>query len=409
MKIGYINFGAEEKNNLYKVIQSIRDHHAIDELGIGRIRDAFSNKMFPGMSVLQGRAKYFVLLPALYLEAEKAHYKTVEEVRRKVLDMEIKLTRQLLNGTPRPEDQLSITGSSMIDKAEKNSSQYVKYDPSYIYWGGLVTYGFVKTNGSVYRLIFERSLARHNSPQKYYRDEESEITDSTDLSGTIQLFDTGGLKYIFDGKTPINIFLTKEEAEFLKRRIELSENSKDSLLAYLLNNDIPLVDNFQELRQVLNELPESYLYTYSLSARFSRYIYLLRIFYNYLYDKRTATEELANSQLQDYLDYYNEHKAEFTEIAMAEILKYVDEDVSDMAVKKFCLQTAKCVDEGDLETLEELIISREKATKGWSRAKLTNWEKYTGIPHTSAFFLDYRWSLVYKMINEIKRGLEYGS
>lgn len=41
MDIGYISFGLEEKNNLYKVIQSIRNHHAIDELGIGRIRDAF--------------------------------------------------------------------------------------------------------------------------------------------------------------------------------------------------------------------------------------------------------------------------------------------------------------------------------------------------------------------------------
>lgn len=37
MEIGYINFGHEERSNLYKVIQSIRDHHAIDELGLGRI------------------------------------------------------------------------------------------------------------------------------------------------------------------------------------------------------------------------------------------------------------------------------------------------------------------------------------------------------------------------------------
>ena len=34
MQLGYINFSQEEKNNLYKVIQSIRDHHAIDELGM---------------------------------------------------------------------------------------------------------------------------------------------------------------------------------------------------------------------------------------------------------------------------------------------------------------------------------------------------------------------------------------
>jgi hypothetical protein len=31
---------------------------AIDELGLGRIRDAFSNEMFSGLSTLQTHAKY---------------------------------------------------------------------------------------------------------------------------------------------------------------------------------------------------------------------------------------------------------------------------------------------------------------------------------------------------------------
>ena len=408
MDIGYINFGAEEKNNLYKVIQSIRDHHAIDELGIGRIRDAFSNKLFPGMSVLQNRAKYFVLLPALYLEAEKGYYKNQDEVRPRILDMEIRLTRQLLNGTPKLEDQYGITGNSVIDKAEKNRNQYVKYDPSYIYWGGLVTYGLVKADGNVYRLIYERSLARHSNPQKYRKTDENDTADSGDLSGTMQLFDTGGLKYEFDGKTPINILLTKPEAEFLKKRIELSENSKDSLLAYLLNNDIPVVEEYQELKQVWGELPNLYLYPYLLSARFSRFVYLLRIFYNYLYDKRTASDDHTDKQFQMYVSYLDEHKEEFTGSSMEEILSFVDNDVNDIAVKKFCLQAAQFVEKGDLQTLEDLIVAREKATKGWTRAKLTNWKKYVGVPHAGAFFLDYRWSLVYKMINEIKKGIGYG-
>ena len=77
MEIGYIKFSAEERNNIYKVIQSVRDNQAIDELGIGRIRDAFSSKMFPGMSTLQNRAKYFTVLPALFIEAEKKIYKNV--------------------------------------------------------------------------------------------------------------------------------------------------------------------------------------------------------------------------------------------------------------------------------------------------------------------------------------------
>ena len=109
MELGYINFSNEEKNNLYKVIQSIREHHAIDELGIGRIRDAFSNEMFPGMSTLQNRAKSFAVLPALYYKAEKGHYNNVREVRRRVLDLEIKLTRQLMNGAETSEERYGIT------------------------------------------------------------------------------------------------------------------------------------------------------------------------------------------------------------------------------------------------------------------------------------------------------------
>ena len=155
MQIGYINFSQEEKNNLYKVIQSIRDHHAIDELGIGRIRDAFSNKMFPGMSTLHNRAKYFAVLPYLYYHAEKGQYNSVRDVRQRVLDLEIKLTRQLVEGCKNldPRENYGITGSTMIEQAERNSSKYVKYDPSYIYWGGLVTYELVKTDGNVYQLI----------------------------------------------------------------------------------------------------------------------------------------------------------------------------------------------------------------------------------------------------------------
>lgn len=71
MELGYINFSNEEKNNLYKVIQSIREHHAIDELGIGRIRDAFSNEMFPGMSTLQNRAKNFCSPTSLILQGRE--------------------------------------------------------------------------------------------------------------------------------------------------------------------------------------------------------------------------------------------------------------------------------------------------------------------------------------------------
>ena len=415
MQLGYINFSQEERNNLYKVIQSIREPHAIDELGIGRIRDAFSNKMFPGMSTLHNRAKYFVVLPCLYHQAEKGQYNSKNEVIQKVLDLEIKLTRQLVEWCKgvNASENYGITGSTVIDAAEKSSSKYVKYDPSYIYWGGLVTYEFVRMDGNVYELIFKRS--KH--PEKHCKLMSDGCDgDSEDLSGRPQpLFYTGGLNYKFDGKTPISIKLTRQEAEFIKDRITRSEKSHNSLLSYLLTHpEIPTdKDRFLDLGSVWGELPDEYRRLYLLAARFSKFIYMLRIFYNYIYIKKTHQdpdegEIKSQEMLQRYRDFYAENKENLSKEKLEEVLKYVDNDVADIYVKSFVRQAAEYVENEQFDELEKCIIRREKDTKGAALAKLTNWRKYVGKEHVEAFELDYRWSRVSSMIKEIKEGLNNG-
>lgn len=66
METGFVSFNQEALNRANKVMKLLQGQGAIDELGLGRIRNAFSNTMFPGMSVLQTHAKYFLLMPALY-------------------------------------------------------------------------------------------------------------------------------------------------------------------------------------------------------------------------------------------------------------------------------------------------------------------------------------------------------
>lgn len=411
MDIGYINFSQEERNNIYKVIQTIRDHQAIDELGIGRIRDAFSNEMFPGMSTLQNRAKYFVLLPALYISAEHEKYKNVNEVQQRIIDLEIKLTRQLLNGTPDAAERWGITGSTVINQAEKHSSRYVKYDPSYIYWGGLVTFGMVKTDGNIYQLIFERSQKNQDKPTRWRSNsnDDFESQDDEGGSGDFQLCDAGGLKYNFNGRTPIPIQLTKEEALFIKRQIITSDASKDSLLAYLLRNeDLPLVSNWLDLGEVWKEIPNNFLVAYTLSARFSRFIYLLRTFYNYIYDKKMGNADEAEEILKHFVEYREENLQILTKQKIGEVIVYIDDRVDDYSVKNFCMNAAQYVESNNLDKLEDCIIKREKETKGAVRAKLTNWKKYVGQEHAEAGILDFRWSLVYSMINEIRKGEQNG-
>lgn len=411
MDIGYINFSQEERNNIYKVIQAIRDHQAIDELGIGRVRDAFSNEMFPRMSTLQNRAKYFVLLPALYLSAEHEKYRNVNEVRQRILELEIKLTRQLLKGTLNRADRWGITGSNVIDQAEKNSNRYVKYDPTYIYWGGLVTYKMVGTDGNIYQLIYERSQKIQERPARWLSNGNDDFESKDDDGGTgdFQLCDAGGIKYIIDGKTPIPIQLTQDEAAFIKRQIITSESSKNSLLAYILRNEnLPILPNWLDLGHIWQDIPSQFRKAYTLSARFSRFIYLLRTFYNYIYDKKVGNTLRADKTIDNFTKYRKEHLYLFTRQKIAEIIAYVDSRIDDDSVKSFCLTAAAHVENNDLEKLEECIIKREKETKGAVRAKLTNWKKYLGQEHVDAGKLDFRWSLVYSMINEIRKGESNG-
>ena len=411
MDIGYINFSQEERNNIYKVIQTIRDHQAIDELGIGRIRDAFSNEMFPGMSTLQNRAKYFVLLPALYISAEHEKYKNVNEVQQRIIDLEIKLTRQLLNGTPDAAERWGITGSTVINQAEKHSSRYVKYDPSYIYWGGLVTFGMVKTDGNIYQLIFERSQKNQDKPTRWRSNsnDDFESQDDEGGSGDFQLCDAGGLKYNFNGRTPIPIQLSKEEATFIKRQIITSENSKDSFLAYILrNDDLPLVPKWLDLGDLWRDIPDNFLIAYTLSATFSRFTYLLRTFYNYIYDKKMGNADEAEEILKHFVEYREENLQILTKQKIGEVIAYIDDRVDDYSVKNFCMNAAQYVESNNLDKLEDCIIKREKETKGAVRAKLNNWKKYVGQEHAEAGILDFRWSLVYSMINEIRKGEQNG-
>ena len=103
MQIGFVNFSQEELARKNKVLQMVRDQTAIDELGFGRIRDAFANWMFPGMSTLQRRAKYFAVMPSLFFQATKKNYNTVRDVRSQIVKWEIRLTDMLVKGAGNDE------------------------------------------------------------------------------------------------------------------------------------------------------------------------------------------------------------------------------------------------------------------------------------------------------------------
>lgn len=70
MQIGWVDFSKTERDKVVSILRLLGTQTALDELGIGTVRDAFSDMFFPGISTLQTRAKYFVILPYLFAQAE---------------------------------------------------------------------------------------------------------------------------------------------------------------------------------------------------------------------------------------------------------------------------------------------------------------------------------------------------
>jgi hypothetical protein len=65
---GWIDFSSEHREKVKTVIDLLAIPGVVDELGIGTIRDCFSDTLFPGISTIQTRAKYFLTLPRLLRE-----------------------------------------------------------------------------------------------------------------------------------------------------------------------------------------------------------------------------------------------------------------------------------------------------------------------------------------------------
>lgn len=405
MEIGFVSFNQEALNRANKVMKLLQGQGAIDELGLGRIRDAFSNMMFPGMSVLQTHAKYFVLMPALYSHLEKTRINDSREARNVVRESEIKLTQRLTAGSPK--DTRGIIGADML--RESNGTKYVKYDPTYVYLAGMEIYGLIPRGGNIYALLAERSRFNQSLPKKQTGSSDAG-DDSDDLTGTRQVYKTCGENYAFTTREPLDIALSYKEADFLKKQI--IAHTEGSLLAYLLDSELyktAIEYYFDDLGKAFNgTLPDALYKTYKLALRFSRFAYLLRLRYAMLYDIAVGADREAEEELTRFNETLTEFKDEFSPESIAEIVHHVSSRVNEESCKMFILKAAGLIAKGSYQELDQQIILREKSIKGLKRSKLINAkEMQPGKPFETPSMMSYRWNTIVRtVLSEIEEGLD---
>jgi hypothetical protein len=214
----WLDYSERERRKMLDVVDLFREHDTRDELGIGSVRDAFADMLFPGTSTIMTRARYFLLVPWTYQRLEKQRVKSGEiaaRARRAELD--------LIEPIERSNDN-----DGNIGKVAKTT---LKRLPSSVYWQGLSVWGIRSFRGA--QVQYHRSLDRYYAQLTRHGGRASERdVEHDDLMSPN--WHAGLVRPPTDFPAECRLSLTRREAEYLAERIRLSPACSGSLLAELV-------------------------------------------------------------------------------------------------------------------------------------------------------------------------------
>ena len=195
----WLDHDAAASEKSMQLLHFFRVSEARDELGIGGIRDAISDQLFPGTSTIPTRLRYFFFVPWIFAELEGrriADSKFGEMARQAEAGLQDQLVRQ------EPEDEPGIIG--------RTRGSLLKRMPSSVYWSGLQSWDLRRFDGSLqnYMGMHERRKALAA------RGRGTDDRDDTDT--TLSTWDASLLKLCPDGfPKEARLALTSDEAQLL--------------------------------------------------------------------------------------------------------------------------------------------------------------------------------------------------
>ena len=214
----WLDYSEHERRKMLDVVDLFREHDTRDELGIGSVRDAFADMLFPGTSTIMTRARYFLLVAWTYQRLEKRQVASAEMAQR-ARQAELNLVEPI---------ERSDDNDGNIGRVARKS---LKRLPSSVYWQGLSVWGVRSFRGA--QLQYHRSLDRYYAQLKRHGGRASERdAEHDDLISPN--WHAGMILPPTDFPAECSLSLTRREAEYLAERIRLSPACSGSLLAELV-------------------------------------------------------------------------------------------------------------------------------------------------------------------------------
>ena len=144
--VGWIDFSSDDRRRVQDVLALAKEAGTLDELGIGQLRDAYAEALFPGFSTIQTRARYFLAIPKILCDwrdqspAQRRRQRLEDYLAAQETSLAWHLTRNHARKRLSPE---GIIGHTLVERGG------VKRPPSTAYWAGLRVFGLVRTTKSL--------------------------------------------------------------------------------------------------------------------------------------------------------------------------------------------------------------------------------------------------------------------
>lgn len=406
--LGWIDFSESDRQKVLKVIDLMNGENMVDELGIGIIRNALSDAMFPGITTIMTRAKYFFIVPRIlysFLMDKTVKVKAKEYLSKKENDIMENLSR--FYNYEEKKGVIGITVAKRNATLQLKNRQELVRKPSAIYWTGISSYEIYTGEFSLVNFLEDLDKKKKSNQNYIYKNKEGESgedRDTVEIQTSISLPD-----YNLKWEDALTLDLTPGEADTLKQKI--IDQFGSSLLAKVLQDQNAIKDflsarSFDEMTRMpfVNFLPKENQEIIKTSRGFWQILKGAHIRFNILLHKSHGSP----SYLQEVEGKWNEWLREMDEFNWEEFDEDLLWDITNVksvikeSTKIFIKQWTELVRTRQLKTedLDALIKDQERNIKKY-RAKLReeNDDKYDGWTGISE--LNYRFNNAKTIIQDI--------
>ena len=396
----WLDYSEADQRRAREIIAMFSQQESRDELGLGRIRDALSDTLFPGTSVLLTRARYFLFVPWLFREGARHGYHGAR------LSSWVDQQERRLIGALRD-------GGDLEGLIGRNVGVAVQNLPSGIYWNSLRRFGILRHQGTEAQAVGLRQISRPMG-------EETEFLERSDAVWAPSI---PGPPDDFFSLSRCDFALKHDEATWLAERIV--DAVPDTLLQFLVAKG----NRPEATARYAWENPDAAVTTGRVrnaldeARRFAVAMHGAALLYNVLLAERAG--KLGLLEHEERRDHYAAQLEEWQrEIESSDLGRWdlnqlwtlVTEQERPAAartlsfVTDWVALTLNQISHGlaDDPHARALIMNREIFQKG-SQARLRNdrlMRQWGGASGSTR--LNYRWPVVARLLDDIARGREGG-